>query len=205
MLEGDLVVGGFRVKESLDELNRRVTKAGEDLKDTYNQLRRGGAPGTSSTVDTNIPGLPGDPRFKPTQPFGDPRFKPTEPFKQAQTNEIKSPEIPEVNIVTPQEALEIIVNEPAIRITPELMEVINDPSMMMTRSGELTRRMSNDLSRQFELQNVLPSKKKRKVSKYQKEFGRQLKMLKKKFPRTKIQNLMKRAHTATRKALKKKR
>jgi len=109
-----------------------------------------------------------------------------------------------VTEVTPQEALEIIVNEPAIRITPELMEVINDPTMMMTRGGELTRRMSNDLSRQFELQNVLPGKKKRKVSKYQKEFGKQLKMLKKKFPRTKIQNLMKRAHRATRKALKKK-
>jgi hypothetical protein len=42
--------------------------------------------------------------------------------------------------------------------------------------------------------------KKRKVSAYQKEFGRQMKKLKKKHPRTKAQNLMKRAHTATRKA-----
>tara|TARA_R100000306_G_C4295856_1_gene102546 strand:+ start:202 stop:501 length:300 start_codon:yes stop_codon:yes gene_type:complete len=42
--------------------------------------------------------------------------------------------------------------------------------------------------------------KKRKVSGYQKEFGRQMKKLKRAHPRTKPQNLMKRAHTATRKA-----
>ncbi|MCP3700197.1 MAG: hypothetical protein GY920_16855 [Aliivibrio sp.] len=43
-------------------------------------------------------------------------------------------------------------------------------------------------------------KAKRKVSGYQREFGRQLKKLKKKHPRTKISRLMKRAHTATKKA-----
>jgi hypothetical protein len=183
------------------ELNERLTKAGEDLKETYNQLRRGGAPrdskptssssgkrGQLETTELVIPIIPDSPRSGIARGF-------------AEVN--RQPRQTEVTEVTPQEALEIIVNEPAIRITPELMEVINDPTMMMTRSGELTRRMTNDLSRQFELQNVLP-RKKRKVSKYQREFGRQLKMLKKKFPRTKIQNLMKRAHAATRKALKKK-
>ena len=45
--------------------------------------------------------------------------------------------------------------------------------------------------------------KRRRRSKYQMELGRQLKMLKKKHPRTKITNLMKRAHRATRKKLKK--
>jgi len=44
--------------------------------------------------------------------------------------------------------------------------------------------------------------KKRKKSKYQKELGRQLKRLKAKHPRTKITALMKRAHRATRKAMK---
>ena len=44
--------------------------------------------------------------------------------------------------------------------------------------------------------------KKRKKSKYQRELGRQLKMLKKKHPRTAITRLMKRAHKATKKALK---
>ena len=42
----------------------------------------------------------------------------------------------------------------------------------------------------------------RKRSKYQRELGRQLKMLKKKHPRTAITSLMKRAHRLTRKALK---
>ena len=42
----------------------------------------------------------------------------------------------------------------------------------------------------------------RKRSKYQKELGRQLKMLKKKHPRTAITRLMKRAHRLTKKALK---
>lgn len=44
--------------------------------------------------------------------------------------------------------------------------------------------------------------KRRKRSKYQRELGRQLKMLKQKHPRTKITALMKRAHRATRKKLK---
>jgi hypothetical protein len=47
---------------------------------------------------------------------------------------------------------------------------------------------------------ALPAKKKRKVSAYQREFGRQLKKLKRAHPRTPITKLMKRAHTAARKA-----
>jgi hypothetical protein len=46
------------------------------------------------------------------------------------------------------------------------------------------------------------TKRKRKVSAYQREFGKQLKKLKKKHPRTKISQLMKRAHIATRKVRK---
>jgi len=48
----------------------------------------------------------------------------------------------------------------------------------------------------------LPAKKKRKVSAYQKEFGRQLKKLKRAHPRTPVTRLMKRAHAATRRARK---
>ena len=44
-------------------------------------------------------------------------------------------------------------------------------------------------------------KKKRKVSKYQREFGKQMKKLKRDHPRTKVTQLMSRGHTATRKAL----
>jgi len=46
-----------------------------------------------------------------------------------------------------------------------------------------------------------PKKKKRKVSRYQKEFGRQMKKLKAAHPRTKVTQLMSRGHSATRKAL----
>jgi len=46
-----------------------------------------------------------------------------------------------------------------------------------------------------------PMKKKRKVSRYQKEFGRQMKKLKASHPRTKVTQLMSRGHSATRKAL----
>ena len=49
---------------------------------------------------------------------------------------------------------------------------------------------------------VDPKPKKRKKSKYQRELGRQLKMLKANHPRTAITRLMKRAHRATKKALK---
>ena len=46
-----------------------------------------------------------------------------------------------------------------------------------------------------------PPKKKRKVSRYQKEFGRQMKKLKAAHPRTKVTALMARGHSAARKAL----
>ena len=186
---------------SLKEFNERTTKAGEDLLEFYSQLRRGGAPRSGSfTEDDSEPrGLLPTMELVTVEVPGSPTKSIARSFA-----EVKRPARTEVNTMTPQEALEIVVNEPAIRITPELMDVINDPSMMMTRGGELTRRISSPMSRAFESQNTLPKKKKRKVSKYQKEFGIQLKKLKKKFPRTKIQNLMKRAHAATRKALKKK-
>ena len=55
---------------------------------------------------------------------------------------------------------------------------------------------------QMEPEVVALPKKKKKVSKYSREFGRQLKMLVKKHPRTKVTQLMSKAHRNTRKALK---
>ena len=49
---------------------------------------------------------------------------------------------------------------------------------------------------------ISAQQKKRKRSKYNRELSKQLKMLKKKHPRTAITRLMKRAHRATKKALK---
>ena len=47
-----------------------------------------------------------------------------------------------------------------------------------------------------------PAKKKRGPNAYNKEFSKQMKSLKKKHPRTPVTKLMKRAHTATKKARK---
>jgi hypothetical protein len=67
------------------------------------------------------------------------------------------------------------------------------------------RRPQQFRSRQFSRLNLAPApKKKRKVSAYSKRFGIELKKLKKLHPRTKVQNLMKKAHRRTRAAMKKK-
>jgi len=105
-----------------------------------------------------------------------------------------------------------IVNDDDITIDSEMVEVINDKDTKVV-DGQIARVMptGRDIIRrsgQFRRDLILPrtgndhSKKRRKPSKYQKELGKQLKMLKKKHPRTKVINLMKRAHRATRKALK---
>ena len=111
-------------------------------------------------------------------------------------------------------AMEQIVNDDSIVLTPEMVEIINDPQIRMTRNGEITRRTGRDVIRrsgQFARSNILPNlpssqtskrKKTRKPSKYQRELGRQLKMLKKKHPRTAVTALMKRAHRLTKKVLK---
>ena len=90
-----------------------------------------------------------------------------------------------------------MINDPQIVLTAEDLPIINDPEIMLTMDNRLVRRG------QFVPFQEEEEKKKRKVSKYQRELGRQLKMLKKKHPRTKVTALMKRAHRATRKALSK--
>ena len=78
--------------------------------------------------------------------------------------------------------------------------------------AELSRTVQQMQSRGRGLQIMEPifdeapkKKKKRKVSKYQKQFGKEMKKLKAKHPRTPVTRLMKRAHTATKKAMKRRR
>lgn len=114
-------------------------------------------------------------------------------------------------MVTEVEALAEVINNPNIVIDERLKNLINAPTVGMDPlTGAIGRidegfgdSRSLDLARsmQFDRQNLVPTKKKRKVSKYQKEFGKQLKKLKKKHPRTAVTKLMKKAHAATRKAL----
>jgi hypothetical protein len=106
-----------------------------------------------------------------------------------------------------------LVNDNMIQLTPEDIEVINDPEIVMTPDGEIARRLVKPSGRdvirrsgQFARHRIMPDlptkKKKRKVSSYSKEFGIQLKKLKAKHPRTPVTRLMKKAHAATRKARK---
>ena len=99
--------------------------------------------------------------------------------------------------MTTEDTIRDMVNDPNITLVPDMLPIINDPGIMMDMSGNL-------ISNQFARSELIQEKpKKKKVSKYQKELGRQLKMLKKKHPRTPINRLMKRAHRLTRKALSK--
>ena len=117
------------------------------------------------------------------------RWTPTAPWRQET--------IQEVPTVTPAEVIREVVNNPLIQITPEMLPIINDIAILLDSNGDL---VENQFAEQFRRDNVVP-RTKRKVSKYQKELGRQLKMLKKKHPRTSVTALMKKAHASTRKAL----
>lgn len=181
---------GERIKEFNDKLIDDIDKLRKVL-----PLSRGGKPANRRLI------APRKPRPIPTSPAppGDEvRFRPTEPFKRELRYEdypqFNLPALPtEVKQVTPIKILEEAINNPAVQMTEDMLPAINDPGVFM-RNGQLFG--------QFSRSNLLRTKKKRKVSKYQKEFGRQLKLLKKKHPRIPVTRLMKRAHAATRKALK---
>lgn len=90
-------------------------------------------------------------------------------------------------------------------VPPGFWEFIQYVSEMNQTVGtddpDMGRTSSTGRSRKLRAQ-IKAIKPKRKVSAYQKEFGRQLKRLKKKHPKTPVTRLMKRAHAATRKARK---
>ena len=85
---------------------------------------------------------------------------------------------------------------PTVTMTIEEYEALMD--LVRSANGESTSLMTSAPNAEM----PEPKPKKRKKSKYQRELGRQLKMLKQKHPRTAITRLMKRAHRATKKALK---
>jgi hypothetical protein len=118
------------------------------------------------------------------------RWTPTPSFRQETPQEVRT--------VTPAEIIREVVNNPLIEITPEMLPIINDVAILMDSNGDL---LENEFAEQFRRDKIIP-RKKRKKSKYQLELGKQLKMLKKKHPRTPITRLMKRAHRLTKKALK---
>ena len=177
----------------LTEIGRRVKRAGEES-------------GSILEVFTNLLRNQGEPENKQgPEPLPLTRYPVLEvpetptPSIARGFAEVKRPQRTEMTSMEP--ALREVINNERIMVTPEMIPFINDPDIIVDDLGIHARRLQSTSSRQFERQALVP-KKKRKVSKYQKEFGRQLKKLKKKFPRTPITKLMKRAHAATRKALK---
>jgi len=84
---------------------------------------------------------------------------------------------------------------------PELLiKLLEDEGYFDDDPPRRSRRRSRRTRSRAQRSLRMPVKRKRKVSAYQKEFGRQLKKLKKKHPRTPVTRLMKRAHAATRRA-----
>jgi len=79
---------------------------------------------------------------------------------------------------------------------------INDIEQFVEMRKNQLGNKSNSSEKKAPVTRRIPvAKQKRKVSRYQKAFGRHLKALKKKHPRTDISVLMKKAHRLTRKEL----
>lgn len=190
------------------ELNRRLTKAGDDLRDAYNQLRRGGAPIPDETMNAidEITPIPTERIFR----GGVPNRRPGSGGSRGSRGDLQTAIQESLDMMSDVEA------EAAYMDLSDLAEETQDQELenVLAKIGKRrptqfapTGRQVIRRSGQFSRQNLMPrftepKKKKRKVSKYQKEFGKQLKKLKAKHPRTKITRLMKRAHSATRKAMK---
>ena len=190
------------------ELNRRLTKAGDDLRDAYNQLRRGGAPIPEETmvaIDELTP-IPTERIFR----GGVPNVRPGSGGSRGARGSTLQDDLqssldalPEVEQETAYLDLRDYAAETMDQELENALAKIGADVPRQFNVGRETIRRSGQFSRANILPNFAPAKKKkRKVSKYQKEFGKQLKKLKAKHPRTKITRLMKRAHTATRKAMK---
>ena len=193
------------------ELNRRLTKAGDDLKDAYNQLRRGGAPIPDETMDAidEITPIPTETIFRGAVP----NVRPGSGGSRGARGNLQTAIQDSLDMMSDVEA------EAAYMDLSDLAEETQDQELenvlakigkrrptQFAPSGRQVIRSSGQFRRDMILPRTVvsktPTKKKRKVSPYQKEFGKQLKKLVKKHPRTKVTKLMKRAHTATRKVRK---
>lgn len=188
-----------RAKRAFDTITEK-TPTNEEIRRLL-PLSRGGLPSSKVSSPAPRPVAPLPQTVLPTLAADSPgniarAFADSARFRPQRVTEMEI--VQEVNDMNTQDIVREMVNDPNIMITEEMIPVINDPSILMDMMGNL-------VDQQFSRANLLQTqpKKKRKVSKYQKELGRQLKLLKKKHPRTPVIRLMKRAHRATRKALSK--
>jgi len=135
-------------------------------------------------------------RFKPQPIEASPKFK---PIARRNRKEIQTMD------TTGDDMLDELINAGVSEDTIRMIALdIEDEVRSMTPTQRRERARAINESRQFERQNITPRKKPRKVSAYSKRFGIELKKLKKLHPRTKIGNLMTKAHRRTKSAMKKK-
>lgn len=152
-----------------------------------------GVPGLTTRVLRGAQGLAG--LLIDVDPLGRTSELPPSPFPGAPPRTQN-----EAIEVRRSEVVQNMINDPMIKLTPEMVDIVNNDAIMMSPSGQLMSAI--DIGTQLRM-GALPQngKKKRKVSKYQKLLGKNLKMLKKKHPRTPITKLMKKAHSMTKRAL----
>lgn len=186
-----------RGKRAFDKLSS-VTPTNEEIRKLL-PLSRGGKPRSKVTSapsreptplpQTVLPTLAGDSPGNIARAFAESaRFRP----QKVQPMQV----IEEVSNMNTEDIIREVVNDPMITITKDMLPIINDPGILMDLAGNL-------IENQFSRAELLREKpKKRKVSKYQRKLGENLKLLKKKHPRTPITKLMRKAHAATRRALK---
>jgi len=176
---------------------------------------------------TGLPGAPGSPFGRPeagSRPKPRPlpktyQFTPTVPSTPALTGDAvrwrSTPKFGSEPMTMKDDIIEILENSGSDVEAEVMAEAIyneasrnQDQEMedaLASIEGRRPRQFNSGRSRQFSRANLVSiPKKKRKVSAYSKRFGVELKKLKKLHPRTKVQNLMKKAHRRTRAAMKKK-
>lgn len=126
------------------------------------------------------------------------------PTKSAPTPEpSSSPALPATSMDS-SEALRTVINDPRIKLTPDMMNLVNDDSLVVLPSGEVAQRLSTS---SFDLARA-EKKKKPKTSKYSRTYRANFRRL---APKYKLANgkwkkdgfksAVKAAHKETRKAL----
>lgn len=122
------------------------------------------------------------PRFPNVPPVLVPSLGPLAPFYVVgKSAEIIADALIDID---PLDRLASVVNDPSIQVAPEMVEIINDPNIVMTKSGEVVRSSPNGRetirrSGQFSRQNLLPrlpgnSKRARKKTKTDKNMSKAL-------------------------------
>lgn len=180
-------------------------------------LTRGGNPSRDPFPRSETPTIQGIPTTRMSaEDYQNIRWKPTPAYVDGIRNELD--QVPEMDVdialddlmkqaeETNDQVLANALAELTATRPKNVRPVQIIPIQRARPSGRDVIRRSGQFSRANIMPRLRPIPKtrmvKRKVSAYSKEFGKQLKKLKAKHPRTPITRLMKKAHVATRKARK---